>query len=208
MELHRTGKKADWELIPARDWNAWQRLAARTHKVVTPGNIVSLLGLATVFAGLWFVAQQHLWAGLILIAAGRVLDIVDGMVADRTGTKSHIGEGIDAGFDKIVALAAFIVLASSHILPLVLAVGIGGLSVITALFSLSADIFGKTVHPNIVGKLGTFVLWGALPGFVLGKATHAGWITCIATALAAMALALSTAATLHYMYGTLRGRRE
>jgi phosphatidylglycerophosphate synthase len=208
MELHRTGKKADWELIPQGQWNSWQRLAARTHKIVTPGNIVSLLGLLLVGVGLVFVGRQQLWAGFIIIGVGRIFDILDGMAADRTGTKSHIGEGIDAGFDKLAALASLVVFTTSHILPLSFAIIIGGLSIITALFSLAADMRGRTIHPNIAGKVGTAVLWAALAGFVLGAATHSEAWNTVAGILAVTAIGLSGAATVHYIYGTFRGRKR
>jgi phosphatidylglycerophosphate synthase len=208
MELHRTGKKADWELIPQARWNSWQRLASRTHKIVTPGNIVSLLGLTLVCVGLVFVAQQRLWAGFTVIAVGRIFDILDGIAADRTGTKSHIGEAVDAGFDKIAAFAALIVFTASHILPWPFAVAIGALSIITALFSLLADLLGRTIHPNIAGKVGTAVLWAALAGFVLGAASHKQVWNDVAGILAIVAIALSTSATIHYMHGALRARKR
>jgi phosphatidylglycerophosphate synthase len=203
MELHRTGKKADWEGIPAAKQNAWQQAAARTHGAITPGNAISLLGLTLVGVGLYLIAKQHLWAGLVVLVVSRLLDIADGMAADRTGTKSHVGEAVDAGFDKIAAFGALAVFATSHLLLAWLAWSIAGVAAITVLFSLGAHLAKRTVHPNIAGKLGAFVLWGALPLFALGKATGWRWITVLAEGWTVVALVLSAAATLHYMYGTL-----
>ena len=207
MRLHRASKQADWERLPAAGWNRWQRLAARTHKVVTPGNIVSLAGLILVIAGLILIAQRHLWAGIVVLGIGRALDIVDGFVADRTGTKSHIGEGIDAGFDKAAALGTLVVFATSHVIPLWLALLVGVQNAATALFSLAADMAGRTIHPNIAGKLGTAALWLGFGGLVAGTAAHTHWLAHAGAVVVVGAVLLSGGATLHYMYGTFMRRR-
>ncbi|HSW99228.1 MAG TPA: CDP-alcohol phosphatidyltransferase family protein [Candidatus Saccharimonadales bacterium] len=206
MRLHRAAKQADWELIPPGSWNHWQRLAARTHKVVTPGNIVSLCGLMLVAIGLVLVGRHHLWAGVAVLGAGRLLDIVDGLAAEHTGTKSHIGEGIDAGFDKLAALGTLAVFTMSHVVPLWLAVLVGVQNAATALLGLLADIAGRTIHPNIAGKLAAGGLWVGFGALLAGAAAPAHWLARAGGILVLAAVLLGTTATLHYMRGTFTRR--
>ncbi|HEX5797672.1 MAG TPA: hypothetical protein VFX86_04770 [Candidatus Saccharimonadales bacterium] len=40
MNLHRAGRVPDWEKVPEGRRNRWQKLAAKTKGVITPGNAV------------------------------------------------------------------------------------------------------------------------------------------------------------------------
>ena len=75
MQLHRTTGKADWLAIPPKSHTNWQRLAARTHGIVTPSNAVTMAGLALALIGLHEILNQRYLSGTVLLAVGRICDI-------------------------------------------------------------------------------------------------------------------------------------
>jgi len=159
MSLHRIGRVSDWEKIPHTQRNYWQRIAAATHGVVTPANGVSVAGILLAAWGLACIGQHRLGPGLLLLGAGRLADIVDGYVADGTGTKSWIGEGVDATFDKLVAAGALVVFGMAHIMPWWLIALFAAQQLATVAISLSAVIKHATVHPSLTGKIVTAGQW-------------------------------------------------
>jgi len=175
MKLHRAATKPDWELVRPAGRNRWQQLAARTGGVVTPGNLASTLGICLVGAGLVYIGFERLWAGLALLAAGRLCDLLDGTAAERTGTKSPLGEAVDASLDKIAALAALVVFTAAGVLPWPFALAIGLQNLPTSALAVAAKSRKHIIHPVAAGKVGGAVEWVALLGFVLGHAPHASF---------------------------------
>lgn len=175
MNLHRA-LEHEWSHVPADQYNTYQRIAAHTNGLITPGNAVSLSGFMLVAAGLVFVWQGSLALGLALLLIGRLADLFDGMIAHATKTKSPVGEAVDATIDKIVALAALTVLSYLGLVPFF----IGALFLLhnitnVCLFGL-ARLRGTRLHPNRTGKLSTAGEWLAVVGFTLvygfGPQTH------------------------------------
>jgi len=201
MKLHRADRQPDWELVSSEQRSNLQRVAAQTSGAVTPGNVLSFVGLILVFVGLVAVDDNHLWHGLIIIGVGRLFDIVDGFAAEKTGTKSPVGEGVDAAFDKIAALASLIIFAVKHIIPWPFALIIGLENLFTSICALVAKHHDKPIHPVASGKIGGAVEWGAFLAFILGAAihTHASHtLTVTGYVLAIVAIGLNAVATVRY----------
>jgi phosphatidylglycerophosphate synthase len=173
MQLHHASAEPDWAAIAPEKRNYWQRVAAQTRGVVTPGNVTSVVGVSFVALGLWYIGRGRLWSGLVTVGIGRLLDIADGALAERTGTKSPLGESVDATLDKLVVFAALIVFAVAGILPAPVALLVGFENAVTAVLSLAAKSLRRRIQPVRAGKLGTAVEWGALLFFVLGAAVLA-----------------------------------
>ncbi len=167
LDIHRTGKAADWYAVPEARRNLWQRLASRTHGFVTPGNFVSVIGAALAILGFVWLYQDRLTAGLIAIAVGRSCDILDGSVAQYTGTKSSLGETVDAGLDKVVMLAAFLVFASTDLVPFMLVILLASQQLISAVLSGYARLCHMALHPSPLGKIAMAVQWVVLLGYIL-----------------------------------------
>lgn len=136
----------------------WQRLAARTSGVVTPGNVITLLGLTLVGLGL-IVFEQHRLAGLLLIGVGRVADVADGMIAEATGTKSRLGEALDASADKLSLFAVLVVLIAQHVLIVWFVAPLGLQALVMVALSLIAHARRRTLHPVREGKITTTLAW-------------------------------------------------
>jgi phosphatidylglycerophosphate synthase len=78
--------------------NAWQRVAAATHDIVTPANAIDVAAF-----GLAIHAAPRLdtGSGVVKGAIAFMADFVDGKVARATGTASELGAKIDPVGDKI-----------------------------------------------------------------------------------------------------------
>ncbi len=204
MELHRTGKIAQWKTVSPDKQNSWQRLAARTDGVLTPGNVTSSIGLALVLAGLAAVIFHAYWLGISLVAIGRLADILDGILAERTATKSPLGETVDASFDKVGALATLLVLAVEGLLPWAIAVIIGVQSTANIVLALYAHGKGSTLHPSKIGKLSAVGVWLCILIFALAKPLSdndwrgADYMLTFCYVFAVIAIAFSLLATFGY----------
>ncbi len=159
MNLHHVGHKPDWQHEPSISRNRWQRLAASTHGIITPGNALSTVGLVLTALGLFVMWQQMVLPGIAILLVGRLMDALDGYAADLTRTKSPLGQLVDAGFDKLAAFATLAVIALIGILP-------GWLAALIALqntANVALTLIGRqrsiVIQPSRSGKLATGGYW-------------------------------------------------
>lgn len=211
IEWHFATPAPEWAAVPPRKRNSWQRLAASTKGMLTPGNITSAAGVSLVIAGLSAMWQEHLWTGLALIALGRLGDLLDGAIAHKTGTKSPLGEAVDATCDKIGAFATLVVFAGAGLLWWPAALLIGLQNLINALIALIAKRRKYGLHPLVTGKIATAGEWIALLGFALTAALsleHTSELGIASYTILGVSLTLGGYATLGYarLFWTARQR--
>lgn len=159
MKLHRVKHKADWELVNPADWNVFQRVAAASRGFATPGNVSTLAGFMLVALGVYLLYEEVYFYGFLYIATGRVLDLVDGAIAHKTGTKSHIGEAFDSIADKLAVLIVVVGYSMFNIMPFVYLALFLALQLIT---SISVGVIkrrGSNVHTPKIGKIASFLMW-------------------------------------------------
>lgn len=181
-------KRPDWAKVAKRHRNMWQRLASATKGIVTWANVVTVAGFALLVAGLVLLAQEHYWPGFWVLLVSRLCDVADGWLAELTGTKSPLGEALDAGFDKLSVLLALIILPAASIVPLWAVVALVLPHLAIAGVSAAALRHGKRLHPSGVGKVSMALLWFSLGGFVLIKTLdmeNAGALVAVVYALVA-----------------------
>ena len=174
MQLHRTTGQPDWADIKPAQRNRWQRLAAATNGVITPANAVTVIGLVLVVYGLIKIGRGSYWVGLIAVAIGRLLDVVDGWLAQSTATKSPLGEIMDATVDKIGTFLTLIVFLTSGIGPRWIIVAVATPHILISIIVLVGRSRNVRLHPSRLGKLSMALLWVVLPGYVIVKALSAG----------------------------------
>lgn len=169
VNLHTSRNRSDWSAIDSHTWNPWQKIAAATYGIITPGNVVSCGGAILVFAGLLHLTHEVTMSGVWLVAVGRLADAIDGYIADRTGTKSLVGEAIDSTMDKLVAIAALITVFAYDLLPIIVTVVIASHTVVNSLIAIIGRLRKVEIHPSLYGKFATFLAWVTILGYLLHK---------------------------------------
>ena len=208
MKLHRA-LRSDWSEVAPQQRNIWQRTAAGSRGVITPGNIVSLIGVILVVRGLYCLAHGQLISGTATLLVGRLADILDGLVAELTKTKSPLGEGVDATVDKILIVATLYVLIDKQLLPLV----VGVVMAVHAAYAIGVSTIARKLHvdlhPSRAGKLGATLEWTSVGFYLLSdilahnlrstSLAHAVAVICfVAFAVAAVVSSLNYTRTAYY----------
>lgn len=201
------GVIGEWELIDRTKWSAHQRIAAKTLGVVTVANAVSLLGAGVTASGIRDYQQGRLARATAKMGVGRSLDLVDGLVAKKFGTRSVTGAGIDAGADKL--LGAYFLTASARR---------GDLSPVEAGVHLTQQAriayenfkikqAGGEPNPSENGKHGQMFLWLRAGGTLLSQvlreqeATTAAHVVSAASEAAMFASVLTNEKAVHEYHG-------
>lgn len=199
MNLHRTTGRPDWADVDPARYNLWQKLAVATRGIVTPGNLTTFVGLGLVLAGLLVIAQQNYWLAGSLIVVGRFLDLVDGWLADMTGTKSPLGEFMDAGADKLETFAAIIVMYYTSLAPWWLLTALLLPHLAITLLATIARVRQRELHPSRLGKLSMAMLWVSLFGLIAGRLFDWGQIGSMAVAAVALVtISMTVGALIEY----------
>lgn len=203
MNLHRTTGKADWERIAPAARTQVQVIAARTRGIVTPPNVITVIGLAIVVYGLIALLDGQFILGLVLLIVGRLLDIVDGMVAEATKTKSPVGELADAAADKIGTLLTIVVLFVAQVAPWWIIAVLLIPQIVIPLTIFYKKQKGISVHPTRQGKLSMALAWVGIAGLVLIKSLN-GFMAL--NAMVWMIIGISTALGLYALWQYTTGR--
>jgi phosphatidylglycerophosphate synthase len=159
MDLHRPKRQPDWMLVGREERNPYQKISAATHGIITPANVITVLGMVLVLYGVWLMLDEVTLIALAFIAGGRLVDILDGIVADKTGTKSTVGEAFDSVADKVTAVVMLVVIASIGIFQLWQVIILLLLQLINSVATLYAKFSHKSIHSSLEGKQATFLLW-------------------------------------------------
>ena len=169
MNLHRTDNIPQWERTPESMQNIWQRVAKKTHGVITPANVVSLAGLALTVSGLQDFKRGDKKKAITKVISGRICDIADGYVAERTKTKSPLGEAVDATVDKISMAHGLYVMSKTHTLPPLASASFLSQNVINTAATALSKKRGIELHPSAEGKITTLLQWAAIGGYAIAS---------------------------------------
>lgn len=148
-------------------------------RVWTIPNAVSFARLLAI-PYFWYVLlgeeRVGLAASLVLLIGAT--DWVDGYLARRLHQESELGAVLDPVADRLMIASAIIAGMIAGVLPLVI-----GLPLIAreAVVSLGAGYLawrgdGRRLAVRYLGKLATFLLYGAIPAFYLTAADIAPWL--------------------------------
>ncbi len=159
MNLHRSSTKPDWDKVNLGELNFHQKIARRTFGVVTLANIISIVGLVLVGVGLFLIIENDILGGLVLVALGRLLDLLDGVVAETTQTKSSIGEMVDAVADKLATILTVLVLYIAELADWWLITVLILPQILISLISFIYRKRGRVIHPTRAGKVSMALTW-------------------------------------------------
>ncbi|CAN5639626.1 hypothetical protein BH23PAT2_BH23PAT2_03560 [soil metagenome] len=204
MDLHYSKRKPDWLFIQPPKRNTWQRIAYTSRGVITPGNVLSVNGLLLVVYGAFLVSDGRTLIGLLAIVVGRILDLADGYVANKTGTKSRLGEAVDSVADKFASAIVFVLFAIVGIMALWQIVLLFLLQLSNAVASLLAKRQGIALHTSKTGKYATLLQWitiGLYAGAFLTveRSLPHEWLTMIAHVFFAVSMYIGIQASTRYI---------
>jgi phosphatidylglycerophosphate synthase len=149
--------------------NIWQRMAKKTHGIITPANAISLAGLYLTISGLQDFKRGDKKKAITKVISGRLCDIADGYVAERTKTKSPIGEAVDATVDKISMAHGLYVMSKTNTLPSLASASFLSQNVINTAATALSKKRGVELHPSAEGKITTLLQWAAIGGYAIAS---------------------------------------
>lgn len=202
MNLHRSDSKPDWESINRNKYNFWQKMAASTGGIVTPGNLMTLIGISLVAVGLLMILRENYWLGGVLVIIGRLCDLLDGWLAESTQTKSPLGELLDAAIDKLGTAMTIAVFYVATLAPWWMLTALLLPHVWIAVIAYMARRSSRRLHPSRAGKIGMALLWAALFGFIVVRMfdmDDSVLVTAVVYGMSVGSVALSISAAFGYM---------
>ncbi len=181
-------------------------------RIVTVPNLISALriGLVPVFAWLLLGADEPLLAAGLLVGLG-ASDWVDGWIARRYDQTSELGKVLDPVADRVLLLAATVVLIVDGAVPAPVAALVLVREAVVSVAVLALAAAGaRRIDVQWAGKAGTLALMFALPGFLAAEHLDTGHDLVLAAAwiFATIGLALSYYAAVTYLPQARRALRE
>jgi cardiolipin synthase len=160
---------------------------------LTIPNLLSLGRLLATPVFCWLILTDRTLAATVLLAVMGITDNLDGRIARATGTVTEVGIVLDPASDRVVVIAALIVLMVKERLPVWLGAPVLARDV---LISLAFIALARSGFPRpavkTVGKAATFALLTALPALVYSGALRPVGLTLFV--LGAVLYAVATAA--------------
>ena len=145
---------------------------------MTLPNAISLLRLLAIPFFWWLlVVQDRVVAAAWLIVAIGGTDWVDGYLARRLDQVSEVGKFLDPLADRLMIISAVVGGIVAGTLPLVVAIPLVAREVAVGVGAvlLGAGGAGK-LEVRSLGKVATFLLYGAVPAFYLDEAGFVPWL--------------------------------
>jgi phosphatidylglycerophosphate synthase len=177
------GVLGEWQLKTHEEQNIHQRIAERTHGALTLANFVSLAGAAVTAWGLYDWHKGREEKAIIKIGVGRILDVADGEIAKRTGTRGKVGAGVDATIDKALTVAATVQLCKDGTLSKPYAAVTILQQARTTVENARIEKLGGEANPSADGKNGMGGFWLGLGSRVAERIARKHGANKVATGL-------------------------
>jgi cardiolipin synthase len=134
-----------------------QALRTFRWKTMTVPNLITSIRIILVPIFVIYLIQDKLLSALVVFILAGLSDGVDGLMARLLNQKSKIGAYLDPLADKILLIAAFIVLAARDLIPAWLTVLVISRDVLILLGVLMLYLNGTdlTIKPSVLSKINT-----------------------------------------------------
>lgn len=178
--------------MPIKSREKIPRFNPRTDIPTIP-NAMSIAGAVLAWRG---AKRIDTTTGVAQVAAGRFIDILDGIVARKTGQTSDFGALLDAGLDKAVTAIILYEIKSKNLAPTEIIAAITAFNGINAVASAKTIVEAgdETVRPEISGKLALAFETSSLLAHLLGsrlETTGQGQLARVARGIGDLAFAVS-----------------
>ncbi|MET0147008.1 MAG: CDP-alcohol phosphatidyltransferase family protein [Ilumatobacteraceae bacterium] len=151
--------------------------------ILTIPNLFTLLRLLCLPLFLYVLFGRDNPAGAAWLLGGiAATDWVDGYLARRLGQVSEFGKKFDPTVDRLLFVVALVALIVEDAAPLWWCIAVLAREVLVGVTVVIATVFFAMVRFDVtwLGKLATFLLMFAVPGFLLGSSDfpghHGFWI--------------------------------
>ena len=153
--------------MPIKSREKIPRFNPRTDIPTIP-NAMSIAGAILAWRG---AKRIDTAAGIAQVAAGRFIDVLDGIVARKTGQTSDFGALLDAGLDKAVTAIILYEIKSKNLAPTEIIAAITAFNGINAVASAKTIVEAgdETVRPEISGKLALALETSSLLAHLVGS---------------------------------------
>ena len=143
---------------------------ARTDRVVTLPNALSVLRLLGVPLFLWLVLTERDALAIAVLMVSGTTDWLDGKIARAWNQISRLGALLDPAADRLYILATLVGLTVRDVVPLWLTVTLVGRDLVLAGFLPVLRRYGYGPLPvHFLGKAATFNLLAGFPLLLLGE---------------------------------------
>jgi cardiolipin synthase len=175
-----------------------------SNRIMTVPNLVTLVRLLGVAVFWWVLLVEEnigLAAGLIFVIGWT--DWIDGYLARKLDQVSRLGTALDPIADRLMIASAVIggMIVDPPVVPLVIGFGLIARELLmgaVALILLSKG--GGTLEVRYLGKVATFILYGAIPLFYLAAIDFLGVVTALlAWVMGVVGLAMYWYVTIQYV---------
>jgi cardiolipin synthase len=136
---------------------------------LTPANQLTLLRMLLIPVFAICVIYDYPGTALVVFTVAGLTDVLDGLIARRTGQKTTLGAWLDPMADKLLLVTTFVLLTLplSHLpnrIPLWLTVLVisRDVGIVATVAIVNLAVGRRTFRPSVLGKLatGTYVLTG------------------------------------------------
>jgi cardiolipin synthase len=128
---------------------------------------VRVIGVG-VFAWLVFGRSEYAVAGWLLLGIGWT-DWIDGYLARRLHQVSELGKLLDPLADRLAIVTSVVGGMVVGVIPLVLGIGIAVRELGVGIGTIIVAGRGGKIEVRWLGKLATFILYGAIPAFYVAR---------------------------------------
>jgi cardiolipin synthase len=174
------------------------------NSALTPANQLTLLRMLLIPVLALCVIYNYLGQALLVFCVAAVTDLLDGLIARRTGQNTTLGAWLDPMADKLLLVTMFAVLTwpLDHLtsrLPLWLTVVMisRDVGIVATVAIVNLAIGRRTFVPTILGKIATatFVVTGVITLY----ANYLGRHLMIVDAAIWASLAITVVSGIHYL---------
>jgi cardiolipin synthase len=173
-------------------------------EALTPANQLTLLRMLLIPVFAIMVTYGYLGLSLIVFSIAGLTDLLDGLIARRTGQKTTLGAWLDPMADKLLLTTMFVVLtlpldhlANRLPLWLTLLVISRDVGIVATVAIVNLAVGRRTFMPSFLGKLATatFIVTGVVTLYF----NYLGYASPVVTAFVYGSLVITVLSGLNYL---------
>jgi cardiolipin synthase len=172
---------------------------------LTAANQLTLLRILLIPVFVLFLLYGYPGCALATFLAAGVTDLLDGLIARRTGQKTTLGAWLDPMADKLLLVTTFVVLTLPDLgfpnrFPLWLTVLVisRDVAIVLTVAIVNLAVGRRTFHPSIWGKAATAIYLAT--GVATLTFNYLGRTSALVTGLIYASLAITVISGLHYVF--------